>query len=189
MRGQAKIALLVILGAIVMGGLYVMGTYNKLVKLHEGIPAAWSQVENVLQRRNDLIPNLVNTVKGYAKHEQQILTAVTEALKSFNRATTVSDKLAADSSITSLLGRIMAVSLQYPNLKADAQFARLSDELAGTENRIAVERMRFNEMVQGYNTQVKTFPTNLIARMAGLKPSEDYFKATESAKTVPNVQF
>lgn len=189
MRGQAKAALLIILAAVVLGVGYGVSTYNRLIKLHEGIPAAWSQVENVLQRRNDLIPNLVNTVKGYAKHEQQILAAVTDALKSFNRATTVTDKLAADNSITSLLGRIMALSLQYPNLKADAQFARLSDELAGTENRIAVERMRFNDMVLGYNTQVKTFPSNLVARAAGLKPSEDYFKAAESAKQVPNVQF
>ncbi len=189
MRGQAKVALLVVLGALVLFGGYGVSSYNRLVKLHEQIPAAWSQVENVLQRRNDLIPNLVNTVKGYAKHEQQIFKDVSEALKSFNRASTVSDKLAADNSISSLLSRIMAISLQYPNLKADAQFNRLSDELAGTENRIAVERMRFNEMVQEYNTKVKTFPTNLIARLGGFKASEDYFKASEAAKTVPSVSF
>jgi LemA protein len=189
MRGQAKVALLVVLGVVVLFVGYGISGYNRLVKLHEQIPAAWSQVENVLQRRNDLIPNLVNTVKGYAKHEQQIFKDVSEALKSFNRATTVSEKLAADNSITSLLGRIMAVSLQYPNLKADAQFNRLSDELAGTENRIAVERMRFNDMVKEYNTKVKTFPTNLVARLGGFKPSEDYFKAAEAAKAVPSVQF
>ncbi len=189
MRGQSKTGLLVLLGAVVLFVGYGVMTYNKLVRLHEQIPAAWSQVENVLQRRNDLIPNLVNTVKGYAKHEQQILTAVTDALKSFNRATTVSEKIVADNSISSLLGRILAVSLQYPNLKADAQFIRLSDELAGTENRIAVERMRFNDMVKDYNTTVKMFPTSLIARFGGFKPSEDYFKAAEAAKTVPSVQF
>ncbi len=189
MRGQAKVGLLVFLGVVLFAAGYGISTYNRLVKLNEQIPAAWSQVENVLQRRNDLIPNLVNTVKGYAKHEQQILTAVTEALKSFNRATTVSDKIAADNTISSLLGRILAVSLQYPNLKADAQFMRLSDELAGTENRIAVERMRFNDTVKDYNTKVKTFPTNLIARLGGFKASEDYFKAAESAKQVPSVQF
>jgi LemA protein len=189
MRGQGKIGWIVILGVVLLFAGYCVKSYNRLVALHEAIPGAWSQVENVLQRRNDLIPNLVNTVKGYAKHEQSILHDVTVALQSFNRATTVQGKIAADNSITSLLGRIMAISLQYPNLKADAQFIRLSDELAGTENRIAIERMRFNQMVQEYNTKVKTFPTNVIARVAGLNPSENYFKAAESAKTVPAVQF
>ena len=189
MRGQAKIGLLVIVGVLVLVVAYGWTTYNRLVVLHEQIPAAWAQVENVLQRRNDLIPNLVATVKGYAKHEQTILTSVTDALKSFNRATTVSDKIAADNSITSLLGRIMAISLQYPNLKADQQFIRLSDELAGTENRIAVERMRFNEMVQEYNSKVKTFPTNIVARLGGFSPNEAYFKAEETAQKAPAVSF
>src|SRR4051812_47467340 len=138
MRGQIKTGW-IILGAVLLVGIYFGVTYNRLVTLHEQIPAAWSQVENVLQRRNDLIPNLVETVKGYAKHEQAVLHDVSEALKSFNRATTVQDKIAADNQITTLLGRIMAISVQYPNLKADQQFLRLSDELAGTENRIAVE--------------------------------------------------
>src|SRR5579872_338840 len=135
MRGQAKIGLLVILGLIIVIGLYAISTYNQLVRLHEGIPAAWAQVENVLQRRNDLIPNLVNTVKGYAKHEEKVFGDVTEALKSFNRATTIPDKIAADNQITSLLGRIMAISVGYPNIKANESFNRLQDELAGTENR------------------------------------------------------
>jgi LemA protein len=189
MRGQAKVGLLIVLGLAIVLGAYAVSSYNRLVRLHEQIPAAWSQVENVLQRRNDLIPNLVNVVKGYAKHEQAILNGVTDALKSFNRATTVADKLAADNTITGLLNRIMAISLQYPNIKADAQFARLSDELAGTENRISVERMRFNQMVQEYNMKVKTFPTNLVARIGGLQPSADYFKAEEAAKAVPAVTF
>src|SRR5438552_11620946 len=122
MKGQAKVGLLVFIGLIVLVAGYGIFTYNHIVRLHEQIPAAWSQVENVLQRRNDLIPNLVATVKGYAKHEQTVLHDVSEALKAFNRATTVQDKIAADNSITSLLGRIMAISLQYPNLKADQQF-------------------------------------------------------------------
>lgn len=189
MRGQAKIALLVIIGVLVVAGIGGVSSYNRLVGLHEQVPAAWSQVENVMQRRNDLIPNLVSTVKGFAKHEQQILGEVSQALASFNRATTVQDKIAADNTITGLLSRIMAVSIQYPNLKADAQFNRLSDELAGTENRIAVERMRFNETVKTYNSAVKRFPTNLIARIAGFKASEDYFKADAAAKTVPQVSF
>ena len=134
--------------------------------MHEQVPAAWSQVENVLQRRNDLIPNLVETVKGYAKHEQKVFGDIAEALKSFNRATTIQDKIAGRTipRITGLLSRILAVSVQYPNLKANENFNRLQDELAGTENRIAVERMRFNETVQEYNSLVKTFPTNIIAR-------------------------
>jgi LemA protein len=189
MRGQARIVLLLLVAIVVGVGVYGVSSYNRMVALRESIPAAWAQVENVLQRRNDLIPNLVNTVKGYAAHEQQILTAVTEALKSFNRATTMQDKIAADNSITSLLGRILAVSIQYPNLKADQQFMRLQDELSGTENRIAVERMRFNEVVREYNTKVKMFPTNLIARVAGFKASETYFQAAETAKTVPAVNF
>jgi len=189
MRGQAKTGLLIIIGLVALVGFYGWSSYNSLVRLHEQIPAAWSQVENVLQRRNDLIPNLVATVKGYAKHEQVIFGQVSDALKSYNRATTVSEKAAANDSITSLLSRIMAISIQYPNLKADAQFARLSDELAGTENRIAVERMRFNDMVRDYNTKVKTFPTNIIAKLSGLKTDEAYFKAAESAKTVPTVTF
>jgi LemA protein len=158
MRGQAKTILVVLVAGVVLLGVYAATTYNALVKLREQIPGACAQVENVLQRRNDLIPNLVNTVKGYAKHEQQILNEVSKALQSFNRATTVNEKIAADNTITGLLSRIMAISLQYPNLKADQQFIRLQDELAGTENRIAVERMRFNQMVQEYNTKVKTFP-------------------------------
>jgi LemA protein len=189
MRGQVKIGLLLGVAIIVGVGVYGAMSYNRMVALRESIPAAWAQVENVLQRRNDLIPNLVNTVKGYAKHEQKILGDVTEALKSFNRATTVQDKIAADNSITALLGRILAVSIQYPNIKADEQFIRLQDELSGTENRIAVERMRFNSVVKEYNTKVKTFPTNMLAKMLGFTPSEAYFKAADAANTPPSVQF
>jgi len=189
MRGQAKIfflGLVVLLGAC---GLYFASSYNRLIRLQEQVPAAWSQVENVLQRRNDLIPNLVATVKGYAKHEQDTFGRVSDALAAFSRATTVNEKIQLDTTITGLLSRIMSVALQYPNLKADTQFLRLQDELAGTENRIAVERMRFNETVLAYNRQVKTFPTNLVARLAGLSLAQDYFKADPAARTVPQVQF
>lgn len=189
MKGQATIALLAILGLLAVCAIYGAVTYNKLVRLHEQVPAAWSQVENVLQRRNDLIPNLVETVKGYAKHEQKVYGDMAEALKSFSRATTIPEKLAANDSITGLLSRIMAVSLQFPNLKANESFNRLQDELAGTENRIAVERMRFNETVQAYNSLVKTFPTNLVARLGGFTPSEAYFKAEPAAHVAPQVKF
>ncbi len=189
MKGQAKIALIIMVGFLVGVAGYGVVSYNKLVRLHEQVPAAWSQVENVLQRRNDLIPNLVETVKGYAKHEQKVFGDIAEALKSFNRATTISDKIAASDSISGLLSRLLAVSVQYPNLKANESFNRLQDELAGTENRIAVERMRFNETVKTYNSLIKTFPTNLVARFGGFKPSEDYFTATEAARAAPQIKF
>jgi LemA protein len=189
MKGQAKIGLLIVLALIAACGVYGVTTYNRIVRLHEQIPAAWSQVQNVLQRRNDLIPNLVETVKGYAKHEQKVFGDIAEAIKSFNRASTVQDKIAASDSISGLLSRIMAISLQFPNLKANENFNRLQDELAGTENRIAVERMRFNETVLTYNTLVKTFPTNLVARLGGFTSSEAYFKATEAAQAAPQVKF
>jgi LemA protein len=189
MKGQAKIVLLVLLALAVGAVGFGMVTYNRLVRLHEQVPAAWAQVENVLQRRNDLIPNLVETVKGYAKHEQSVFGDISKALQYFNRATTIEDKIDANNTITGLLSRIMAISLQYPNLKANENFNRLQDELSGTENRIAVERMRFNETVQAYNSVVKTFPTNLVARIGGFVPSEAYFKATETAHTAPQVKF
>ena len=163
--------------------------YNSMVTMKEAVDAAWAQVENQLQRRNDLIPNLVETVKGYAKHEQKVFGDIAEALKSFNRATTIQDKITASNSISGLLSSILAVSVQYPNLKANENFNRLQDELAGAENRLAVERMRFNETVQSYNSLVKTFPTNLVARLGGFTPSEAYFKATEASHTAPRVAF
>jgi len=189
MRGQIRIGLIAVIVVLLMFIGYGVSTYNTLVTLRENVPGAWAQVENVLQRRNDLIPNLVATVKGYAKHEEKVFGDVADALKSFNRATTVPDKIAADNQITGLLSRIMAISVTYPNLKANENFNRLQDELAGTENRIAVERMRYNEVVQDYNTRVKSFPSNIIARLCGFQPSEAYFKAAPSAQTAPQVQF
>ncbi len=189
MNGQAKVGLLLVLLVGVLSSIYGLTTYNRLVVLKEQVPAAWAQVENVLQRRNDLVPNLVNTVKGFAKQEQTIYGQISEALKSFNRAQTVTEKIAADNTLTGLLKSIMAVSLQYPELKSNENFQRLQDELAGTENRIAVERMRFNEVVQTYNTKVKTFPASLVAKLGGFSTNEDYFRAAPEAKSVPKVEF
>ena len=189
MKGQANIALLVILGLLAVCAIYGAVTYNKLVRLHEQVPAAWSQVENVLQRRNDLIPNLVETVKGYAKHEQKVYGDMAEALKSFSRATTIPEKLAANDSITGLLSRIMAVSLQFPNLKANESFNRLQDELAGTENRIAVERHKYNDTLQRYNTSIQLFPNNIVAGMSGFERNDAYFKTEPGARTAPKVGF
>lgn len=189
LRGQIKPGLLIFLAVLVAVVGYGAASYNRLVALREAIPGAWAQVENVLQRRNDLIPNLVNTVKGYATHERQIFEDVAKARAALGSARTLPEKVDANNQMGAALTRLLAIAENYPNLKANENFLRLQDELAGTENRIAVERMRFNQMVQEYNTRVKTFPSNIVARLAGFSPSETYFKAAETAKSVPEVKF
>jgi LemA protein len=146
-------------------------------------------VENQLQRRNDLIPNLVNTVKGYAAHEKTVFEEVTNARSQWGKASTVEEKVKAAGAIDAALARLLLVVENYPNLKADQTFLRLMDELSGTENRIAVERMRYNEAVRDYNITVRRFPGNLIAGIFGYKVATEYFKAEEKAKTVPEVKF
>src|ERR1035437_6262780 len=148
MSGQAKMALLVLLGVFVLAGGYAMTTYNRLVRLHESIPAAWSQVENVLQRRNDLIPNLVETVKGYAKHEIAVTDSVTKARAAMMGAQTQKEKVEADAQLTGALSRLMVVVENYPNIKSNENFLRLQDELSGTENSIAVEGREYNGPVE-----------------------------------------
>jgi LemA protein len=188
-KGQGKAGLIILIAVIVLVGGYLMSSYNRLVVLRENIPGAWAQVENVLQRRNDLIPNLVNTVKGVAKHEQQVFKDIANARAAIGGAQTLPERVAAQNQMSSALSRLLLIVENYPNLKANESFLRLQDELAGTENRIAVERMRFNQMVQEYNSRVKTFPTSVIARIGGFSPSETYFKSVETAKTPPQVQF
>lgn len=166
----------------------VKGTYNSLVNLDEAVNTAWAQVENQLQRRFDLIPNLVETVKGYASHEKEVLTGVTEARAKVGGAQTVNDKIEANNQLTSALSRLLLVVENYPNLKADQSFIRLQDELAGTENRIAVERRRFNESVRVYNVKVRSFPSNIIAGIFGFNRKET-FEAPEEAKQAPKVKF
>jgi LemA protein len=173
---------------LALGALAGCGTYNTIVQQREQIDAQWAQVENQLQRRNDLIPNLVETTKGYAQHEQAIFTAVAEARSKLIGAKTREEKIEAANEVSSALSRLLAISENYPNLKADAQFARLSDELAGTENRISTERRRYNEDVKSYNANIKIFPNMLFAGCMGFQP-EKYFEAPESAKAVPKVQF
>ncbi len=162
--------------------------YNRLIGLRESVDAAWAQVENQLQRRNDLIPNLVEVTKGYATHEKEIFEAVANARSRLIGAGTRDEKIDAAEQLQGALGRLIAIAEAYPNLKADAQFAKLSDELAGTENRIAVERMRFNDAVRAYNTSQKTFPTNIWAGWFGFTPQK-YFEAPPEAKQVPKVDF
>jgi len=184
----AKVLLVIVGIAVVIGGVCVSG-YNSLVNFDESINAAWSQIDNVLQRRNDLIPNLVNTVKGYAKHEKDIFENVANARAALAGARTIDEKVKASTGLDSALGRLIAIAENYPQLKADENFRALMDELAGTENRISVERRKYNEVVQAYNITVRRFPSNIIAGMAGFKIKEVYFKADEKAKEVPQVKF
>jgi LemA protein len=187
-----KVALIVlgviVLGALLLGG-SLMGSRNELVTERESIKGAWSQVDVVLQRRADLIPNLVETVKGFAKHEETAIDSVTSARAALGGARTPSEKIAANSQLDSALSRLLVVVENYPNLKANENFIRLQDELAGTENRIAVERRKYNEIVQRYNTDIELFPKNIAASMFGFAREDAYFKADTAAKEVPKVKF
>jgi len=181
-----------LIGLVIVAVLIVISfiaVYNSIVSKHETITAKWAQVENQLQRRNDLIPNLVNTVKGYAAHEKTVLEDVTNARSQWGKATTLEEKVKAASNIDAALARLLLVVENYPNLKADQTFLKLMDELSGTENRIAVERMRYNEAVRDYNVTVRMFPGNIIAGIFSYKPATEYFKAEEKAKAVPEVKF
>jgi LemA protein len=182
----------VVLGIAAVVILFLGGTcvsrYNGLVKAREQTTAAWAQVQNVLQRRADLIPNLVETVKGYAAHEKEIFTAVAEARAKLLAAHQPAEAAAADGQLQSALGRLLAIAEAYPDLKANQSFLRLQDELAGTENRIAVERMRYNDEVRAYNTSLQTFPNSLFAGIGGFHAAQ-YFEAEAGAATVPKVQF
>jgi LemA protein len=180
------VLVLVVLLLIVGGSL--RGIYNGLVQGDEGVKAAWAQVENQLQRRYDLIPNLVETVKGYAAHERGTLQAVTEARAKVAGAATIDQKIDANRQLSGALSRLLVVVEQYPNLKADQTFIRLQDELAGTENRIAVERRRYNETVLAYNIRLRRFPTVMIAGMFGFHQAR-LFEAAPGAEQAPKVNF
>ena len=183
---------LIVIGVIVLiiliFFLSIRGTYNRLVALDENVKTAWSQVENQFQRRLDLIPNYVETVKGYAKHEREVLIQVTEARAKVAGAGSIEGKIGANNQLSSALARLMLVVERYPDLKANQNFIRLQDELAGTENRIAVERRRYNEAVRMYNTKIRSFPTNIYAGMFGFQRAE-LFQAPEAAKEPPKVKF
>lgn len=162
--------------------------FNSLVQMDEEINAAWAQVENQLQRRYDLIPNLVETVKGYARHEEAVFKELADARSRYAGAATPQEKMAAAGQLESALGRLLVVVENYPNLKADQRFAQLQDELAGTENRIAVERMRYNQAVRRYNATIRRLPYNILASLFNFQPRE-YFEATGGAQEAPKVQF
>ncbi|MGE5244116.1 MAG: LemA family protein [Betaproteobacteria bacterium] len=163
-------------------------SYNRFVSQEEAIKAQWAQVENQLQRRNDLIPNLVATVKGYAAHEEGVYKDIADARSQLLAAKSPEETIAAANRQTTALGRLLAIAENYPQLKANEQFNRLMDELSGTENRIAVERMRYNERVQEYDTARRQFPANLTAKLFGFK-EYPFFQAPPEAKQVPKVDF
>lgn len=177
---------LVLLVGIVYG--YVKGTYNGMVTMDESVKAAWAQVENQLQRRYDLIPNYVETVKGYAAHEKEVFVKVTEARSKVAGAGNISEKIQANNQLSSALSRLMVVVERYPDLKANTNFIRLQDELAGTENRIAVERRRFNEFVKVYNGTIRQFPKNIFAGMFGFEKAT-YFEVPEERQEAPKIKF
>ena len=187
MKKGTKI-LLTILILIVVAVMYTFSTYNSLVRMAENVDKKWSQVENQLQRRAELIPNLVNTVKGYAKHEKEIFETLAQARSKLLNANTVEDKAKANDELSSAISRLLMIVENYPNLKADRTFVQLMDELAGTENRIAVARKDYNNAVKSYNMKVKVFPNVLIARMFGFEERQ-YFQASSQAQSVPSVDF
>ena len=182
------VIIVLILIALVVFGQYV-SVRNALVTKNEAVKAAWSQVDIVLQRRADLIPNLVETVKGIAKQEQTVFGDIAKARSQLLSAGTPSEKIAANQQLDGALGRLLAIAENYPQLKSNENFLRLQDELAGTENRIAVERKRYNDTLQDYNTYIQKFPANIFARWAGFKPNEAYFTAAEGSRQVPKVDF
>ena len=167
---------------------YLKGTYNTLVTMDESVKGAWAQVENQLQRRYDLIPNYVETVKGYAAHEKEVFVKVTEARSKVAGAGSINEKIQANNQLSSALSRLLVVVERYPELKANTNFIRLQDELAGTENRIAVERRRFNETVKVYNIKIRTFPTNIIAGMFGFEKAT-FFEVPKERQEAPKVKF
>jgi len=177
-----------VLGVLLSGSLLSGCSYNQFTSQEEGIKGAWGEVENQLQRRNDLIPNLVETVKGYAAQEKSVIQAVSDSRAKLAGASTPSDKIEAANEQTGALGRLLAISENYPQLKSNENFMRLQDELSGTENRIAVARGRYNQRITDYNTLRRRFPANMTAKVFGFK-EYPYFNAPESAKAVPKVDF
>jgi LemA protein len=193
------IILIVVVVALFILGSWISGKYNSFVSLEEGVNQSWAQVENVYQRRADLIPNLVETVKGYAGHEKEVLVGVTEARAKLGGQVNIGSEVLNNpqafqkfqqmqSGLSQALQRLMVVVERYPELKADQRFADLQRQLEGTENRIAVERKRFNEIVQSYNTKIRRFPDKMFAGMFGFQQKQ-YFQAQEGADIVPKVKF
>lgn len=190
---KSVVAILVTVGVLVVIGLgavsFFSGKYNSFVAMNQNVEKSWSQVENVLQRRNDLIPNLVATVQGYAIQEQEVFIKVAQARNQAMAAKSIDDKIKANQAVSGALFTLMATVERYPEIKSNQNFMALQDELAGTENRISVERKRYNDSVQEYNTFAKSFPNNLLAGLFHQPGEREFFKADEGAKVAPKVQF
>jgi LemA protein len=184
----AIVVIAAVLLAFVVGGGYISAR-NQMVTLNEQIKSNWAQVDNVLQRRADLIPNLVATVKGFAAHEETVFGDIANARAALLGAKTPGDKIAANGQLDGALGRLLAISENYPQLKSNENFLRLQDELAGTENRIAVARKSYNDSIQNYNTYIGQFPQSFYAKWAGFQRNNDYFSASPAAREVPKVAF
>jgi LemA protein len=191
--GKALIVIVVLVVVALLIGLFAFGQYvsvkNTLVSKNEAVKASWSQVDIVLQRRADLIPNLVETVKGYATQEQVVFGDIAKARSALLSAGSPQEKMAANGQLDGALGRLLVITENYPQLRSNENFLRLQDELAGTENRIAVERKRYNDTLRDYNTYVQQFPNSFFAGFAGFKPNEAYFEAAEGSRAVPKVNF
>ncbi|WP_394924560.1 LemA family protein [uncultured Robinsoniella sp.] len=187
-RSGSKIAVWVIIGILVILVVVGVSQYNSLVGINENVENQRANIDTMLQRRVDLIPNLVNTVKGYAEHEKEVIENVSNARAKLAGATSMEDKADADNQLSGALSRLLMVVENYPDLKANQQFIALSDELAGTENRIAVARKDYNDSVKVYNQKIRRFPSNIFANLLGFEKAE-YFQAAEGAQQVPEVNF
>jgi LemA protein len=184
----AVVVIAVVIAALVFGGMYV-GRRNEMVTKNEAVKSAWSEVDVNLQRRSDLIPNLVATVQGFAAQEQTVFHDIASARAALGGAQTPSQKIAANGQLDSALSRLLVVVENYPQLKSNEQFLRLQDELAGSENRIAVARKRYNDALQDYNTYINLFPNNIFAGWGGFQRNDAYFTASEPARQAPKVEF
>src|ERR1700729_4190743 len=188
MKAVLALVAVIVIVALIVGGSYV-SSRNQMVTLNETVKSNWAQVDVVLQRRSDLIPNLVETVKGFAAHEETVFGDIAKARSALMGAQTPQDKIAANGQLDGALSRLLVVVENYPQLKSNENFLRLQDELAGTENRIAVERRKYNETVQKYNTDIELFPNNIAASMFGFQRNDAYFKTEAGARNAPKVSF
>jgi LemA protein len=185
----ALIVLAVIALALLMFGSKYVSVRNELVTQQEAVKGQWAQVENALQRRADLIPNLVATVKGFAQHETEVFKNIADARAALITGRTPAEKIAANDQLSGALSRLLVVAENYPQLKSNENFMRLQDELSGTENRISVERRKYNEAIQTYNTALQLFPNNIVASLSGFQRNDAYFKTEPGSEKAPKVQF
>ncbi len=187
MKKSAPIIMGILFIIVVIAGFFI-SSYNGIVSAEENVDGQFAAVETQLQRRFDLIPNLVNATKGYMEHEKEVFTSIADSRAKLAGAKTSNDKVEASNELEGALSRLLMITENYPALKADAQFQTLMDELAGTENRISVERNRYNESVKMFNSKIRKFPTSVVARLMGVE-KRDYFEAQSGAEQAPNVEF